>query len=278
MNRTGYITLFLLISIHGIAQIKIEIQNEDIDDVCAISVCVENNEDIKGVKATCTGKTLFVETNGYNKIRLSHIGYYDTALVIGSSSESHTLLLRPKVIELNEVIVKDIKPFVHVDKKKGKSKTMSFALNENTIWYFEIDLSHLDVKELYEVNVELSNICREDDIAITLYGTLNDAVNNAPFYKKVVALEGIDNKILKVFDHTETNLTVAENFILGLKIIPIKPDRPIKPTFVVTAFQNKETQIYYQNEKNSISKMPNEYFLRHFDGYPLLVKTVKYGK
>jgi ABC-type bacteriocin/lantibiotic exporter with double-glycine peptidase domain len=63
-----------------------------------------------------------------------------------------------------------------------------------------------------------------------------------------------------------------------LEIIPIKPDRPIKPTFVVTAFQNKETQIYYQNEKNSISKMPNEYFLKHFDGYPLLVKTVKYGK
>lgn len=60
MNRTGYITLFLLISIHGIAQIKIEIQNEDIDDVCAISVCVENNEDIKGVKATCAGTFLMV--------------------------------------------------------------------------------------------------------------------------------------------------------------------------------------------------------------------------
>jgi hypothetical protein len=87
-----------------------------------------------------------------------------------------------------------------------------------------------------------------------------------------------------VFSHSKTKVSVTEDFMVGLKVIPISVNRPKHPTSVLTAFQEKETQIYYyqkeknQKEKNIISKMPNDYYLKYFNGYPLLVKTIKYGK
>jgi hypothetical protein len=162
MNHVKYTILFLLISNLSIAQIKIEIQNKDIDDISAINVCLENSQVIKNTMTKSVGKTIFIEANGYNKIRLSHIGYYDTTLVIKDFTESHTILLRPKVIQLNEVVVKSLQSLTHIDKRKKKSQIMKFVLTENRIWYFEINLSHLEIKELYEVNIELSNIIQNN--------------------------------------------------------------------------------------------------------------------
>lgn len=270
--------LFLMISNICSAQVKIEILNADIDDISVISLCLENNEMIKSTIFKTISKTIIVEAEGYNKIRLSHIGYYDTTLVIKDFKESHTILLRPKVLELNEITVRNLKSFTHIDKRKNKSQTLLFALEENVVWYFDINLSDLEVKELYEVNIELDNICSEDKIEIGLYETFNDAVNLEPFYKDTITLKTLKNNVLSVFNHKNTNVKITEDFLVGLKIIPIKKNRPKKPTSVVTVFQKTETQIYYQKEKETIYKMPNEHYSKYFNAYPLLVKTIKYGK
>ncbi|TAF63798.1 MAG: hypothetical protein EAZ55_13105 [Cytophagales bacterium] len=277
-NQYTLLFIFLLFSNLAYPQIKIEIQNTDIDDISAISICLENNEMIKNTIFKTIAKTIIVDAEGYNKIRLSHVGYYDTTLVIKDFTESYAIVLIPKVLELNEIVIKNLKSFTHIDKRKNNNQTLRFALEENTVWYFDINLSDLEVKELYEIHIKLYNICREDKIEISLYETFNDAVNLIPFHKETIDLKMLKNNDLPIFDHKKINVNINKYLLVGLKIIPIGKNRPKEPTFVVTAFQEKETQIYYQKENKTIHKMPNEHYLKYFNAYPLLVKTIKYGK
>ncbi|GAB4400067.1 MAG: hypothetical protein OHK0053_21200 [Microscillaceae bacterium] len=147
--------LFLSVSNLCLAQIKIEIKNEDIEDVSVINVCLENEEVIKSVSFNHIGKILFIEAEGYDRIILSHVGYHDSILDIKNYTASYTISLRPKIIELNEVLIKIHQPLTYTEKRKSNKETLLFHLENNIRWYFNIELSHLEMTELYEVKIVL---------------------------------------------------------------------------------------------------------------------------
>lgn len=275
------LTLLLLsMSFFCFSQIRIEIQNNEIEDVSAFSVSSENNEAIKLISFKVEKKTIIIQDQDYKSIRLSHIGYFDTLILLKSlnNTTSYKILLTPKITELTEVVVKELKSFTHKEDKGKKGKSLLFNLDENKTWYFNINLNTLQAKRLDKLSVLLSRSYKEDKIEVVIFKTINDAVSGLHFYRDTIELNNINENIITVLSCKENNLFLNEDFIIGFKLLSERKDKSKSSTSILTKFQKVVTQIYYQTEKGIIHKMPTEHYFKYFQGYPILVNIIEYEK
>lgn len=272
------ITILLLTSTFGISQISIEIENREIDDVSLISICLESDEIVKYTAAKPVGNKLFIETNGFKNIRISHIGYYDTSFIINSMNSAYSILLRPKVVELTDVVIRKLQSFTNTENRNRKGHNLFFTLEESKIWYFKLGMPELGVKKLDELSIELSNVHKQDMVEVALYESINDVVNSIPIFIDTIILKKVNSNFVQVFGSEQKKLPIVDDFVLGIRGVLINKNRPKNPLSIVTRFQEIQTQLYYQTEKGIIHKIPNEHYLKNFGGYPSLVKSIKYGK
>lgn len=272
--------LFFVLSDNTFSQTKIEIRNTDIDDLSLISMSFENDSIVKALEFKTVDKFLLIE-NGYSgKIRLSHIGFYDTTVVISSANENHVVMLRPYVAELKEIIVREPKLLTVKERKNRGNHNMLFALEENSIWYFEIDLSVLEAKRLHELSIALENVDIKNSLEVTIFKTIHDAAKDNLIYRDTIPLSSIKNNFITVYNYKNNPTIPEDHFVLALKMIPLISTNSGKKGIasVVTAFREKGTNIYLQSERRIINKMPNEHYFRYFKSYPYLIKMIKYEK
>ena len=275
-------SIFLLIAISSIcfSQTRIEILNSEIQDISAFSVSIENDESIKLISYKVENKTIIIPTQGYKYVRLSHMGYHDTLIQLNyqNTTSSYRILLDPKIIELAEVVVKNYKSYTHKEEKGKKGKSLLFSLEENKIWYFNINLNKLEVKRLDKLDVAFRGIYKQDKMEVVIFKTINDAVSGLSYHRDTIELNKIKDNTITVFSNRQNNLFLNEDFIIGFKLLS---DRKIKPknlTSLLSKFQQEITQIYYQTERGVIHKIPPEHYFKNFQGYPILINTIEYEK
>lgn len=273
-------TLFALILLRNtcFSQCILEIQNKEIDDISAISICLENEEFIQYTIPQAQGRKLLFEVKDFTRIRVSQIGYYDTTILIKNSQLSYSILLRPKIVVLDEVIVKKLQSYTHIEEKNRKGQNLLFQLEPNKTWYFNIGLTQLGAKRLDEISIEINTAHKQNKIEVRFFEDINAAINSRPRFIYIIDLKKEKNNLVKIFSYKQNNLFLMDDFIIGLRLLTPERDRYRHRIAVMTKFQQNETQIYYQTERGVIHKMPNEYYLKHFGGYPMLISTIKYEK
>jgi len=261
-----------------ISQCSLEIKNRDIEDISLITICLENDQFIEYTTTKTQGGKLFFEVKDFKKIRVSHIGYFDTSLLIKSTETSYSVLLRPKVVELGEVIIKKLQSFMQIEEKNRKGKNLLFNLEANRTWYFNVGLTKLGVKRLEEISIELNNSHKNHQIEVGFFENVNAAINSTPTFIDTIDLKKAKNNLLKIFTYKQNNVLMMDDFIIGIKLLLSEAGSPKHPIAVVTKFQENETQVYYQTERGILHKMPSEHYLKNFGAYPMLVSTIKYEK
>jgi hypothetical protein len=280
INRfPNYILIFLFFtySNFSFSQITVGIKNTDIEDVSAINIIAENNEVIKSVNFRTINKTLFIESARYEKLNFSHIGFYDTTIVIKSSKESHFILLRPKINELKEVVIRPLQSYIHTEKRERK-KILLFPLSRDKIWYFLVNISKLEAKKIKELSIQLRDVDKNELVEVTLYETIKNVTNNDYLFKDTIRLSTVKNDNLKIVNDSNNNIALTDDFILGLRIISTAQPPSMKKNSVITRFQEEESQVYYQTENGIIHKIPNSRYFEYFNAYPSLLKRIQYEK
>lgn len=278
LQKTALIVIFVLLKNVCFSQYILEIQNSEIEDISSITICLENEAFIQYILPKVEGKKLSFEIKDFKSIKVSHIGYYDTTILVNEKQTTYSILLRPKIVELDEVVIKRLKSYTYVEKKNRKGNNLLFNLEANKIWYFNISLTYFGVKRLDELSIELNNNDKHNQIEVQFFEDINAAVNNRPKFIYTIDLKKEKSNLVKIFNYKENNIFLMDDFILGLRLRLPEGNRQKNPIAVVTKFQENETQVYYQTEKGIIHKMPNEHYFKNFGGYPILVSTIKYEK
>lgn len=281
MNAVCKLLLLFILSLTfniSRSQINIEVKNTEIEDVSSFTISLENTSEIKLTNFKTKGKFLIVNEMEYKKIRVSFLGYYDTTLIIEENTKFYEIKLKQKIHELEEVKVNKFNKILLQDKREMKGQNLLFNLGDDKIWYFYINVNKYDLKKLFELYVELDNVCKEDILVVGFYLQIDDALIGNHFFTDTINLNQIKDNFLKIFDYTKNDLSINENFYASFQVIPIKKNRPKKATALVTKFQDSPNQILYQSNKGFLHKMPMNHYLQNFKGYPDIVKSMLYGK
>lgn len=269
--------IFIVSNLCG--QVRIRILNNEIDDLSSVTLLLEDSSIVKNISFKR------FEKNGIEfyydlpcKIKLSLLGYYDTLLYINNRDSYCEFYLKQRIEELEPVFIKNLKQLKVVEEKNSKGSNLLFDLVSKQTIYFTINLEDYSPVKIISLDFKLENVQRDETLEVKLFNSISDIFIDNYLTKDSIELKNVKNNQLSIIRNNAFSFPYKNNFIVSIRQINKTNLNSKKKTSLVTKFTSNENQIYIQNNKSEIEKIPMSHYLKYFKGYPNVVKTIVYEK
>jgi hypothetical protein len=276
MKKIFSVLALSIILIASKAQIGIKISSNNFFDIKGVTIIGENDKILKLISPIEKDGYLIVDTSGITKLKFSHVSFFDTTIIVNTLKKQNDVFLKPKVIQLENVLVVSRPEMEANNFSVKKNKKMFFQLGDTRTWFFSVNVSKYKPYLIKGLFFKIKNLSISDTLHIGVYNSEAAILNRNPIGTRTVVInkQNIKNS-LGIDEFGNTDLSTEGKIFVSLNIKRFNKLSTSIPS-VLTGLQNDETQLYTLDKINIIDKFPMDYFKKNHNAYPELLYLIKY--
>ncbi|MEN9548332.1 MAG: hypothetical protein RIR12_923 [Bacteroidota bacterium] len=258
------------------AQIGIRVSSNEFFDIKGVTIIGENDKLLKLIIPTERDGFFIIDTSGVTKIKFSHVSFFDTTVIVNTLKKQNDIFLRPKVVQLENVLVINKPEKEENNFSIKKNKKMFFQLEDTRTWFFSVNMRKYQSHLITGLFFKFKNLSISDTLQISVYNNEAAILNKNPSGTKVIVInkQNIKNSI-GIDEFGDADLSTEGKFFVSFNVKRFNKLSTTIPA-VLTALQANETQLYILGKNNIIDKFPMDYFKTHNNAYPELLYSIKY--